>query len=164
MKSKTICILIFIVLFSFSKGQVIAITEYNGVVFEKDEFNDIKENYALLCSNYIKDNYLRKNLPIIYLVINDDSIQYELAYDNLSGNSLDNKVYGRKGNFYEPGIRIKVPNSSDQSKELLKLLDYGVKHLSELKKIRRKALKLDYYDRPNSLSVSNEILSKILNN
>lgn len=162
MKSKTIYIFIFIICFSFLKGQTIAITEYNGIVFEKGENNEAKENYALLCSDYIKSNYPRKSLPLIYLVISNDSLQYELAYDNLQGNSLDNKTYGRKGKYYEPGIRIKVPDSPNQSQAILDLLNYGIKNLSELKKIRKKAMKLDYYDRPDNLSLPKEEISKIL--
>lgn len=144
------------------RGQSNAIVEYNGIVFEKGVNDKLKEEYAFLCSEYIKSNYSKKKLPLIYIVVDNQSTNYELAYDNLTGNSLDNKLYERKGKFYKPGIRIKVPVSPNQSDAILKLLDYGILHLCDLKKNWRKVSKLDYYDRPESLSLNEEKIKEIL--
>ena len=62
MKNKTVYISIFIIFFSVLRGQVPVITEYNGIVFEKGEYNDTKESYTILCSDYIKDNYSQKKI------------------------------------------------------------------------------------------------------
>jgi len=126
----------------------------------------LKRSYAMLINGHIKNHYSKKRLPLIYLAIRsveDPSMPFELAYDNLNGNSLENKTYHRRGKYDAPGIRIKIYTKGLRKDEVLKLLEYGVDNLKELKKIRSEALRKEHYDQPETLSLSREKIMEIIN-
>jgi hypothetical protein len=146
----------------------VVVTQIGQVVFQGPSTTtegETKKLYADLCNSYIRKYYPNKKLPLIYLDIKtgiDDSI-YELAYDNLNQNSLDNKTYERKDKYSIPGILIKLHSQTKEPEKLLKLLEYGIGHMAELRKIRNQALKLHYRNQPDSLSLNQEQLHSIIN-
>lgn len=166
-KKILIASLIFIICCVRANGQVtfvkqIGCVAFNGSSVDRDSLR--KENYALLVNEHIQKNYSKKKLPLIYLVVcSMDSMHFQLAYDNLNGNSLDNKTYDRKGKYDTPGLRIKICSQELHKEELLKLLDYGIVNLKELKKMRNDALSKDHYDQPETLSLSRERILEIIN-
>ena len=173
-KSMTKRIFIAALLFVFfssikSNGQIFFVKQIGHVVFNSssvDSDSSWKIIYTTLINEYIQKHYQKKKLPLIYLTVysvNNTLMFYELAYDNLNGNSLENEIYDRKGKYDAPGIRIKICSQELQKEELLKLLNYGINNLKELKKIRNEALKKSQYDQPNTLSLSQEKILEIIN-
>jgi hypothetical protein len=169
MKKNNIYILSILLLLSLSgNAQLVFVKQIGSVAFrsntiDKDSLR--KTSYATLCNSYINKYYPKNKLPLVYLVVNpnNDSLLYELAFDNLNGNSLSNKLYNRKSKYDIPGIRIVICSSNMQSEICLKLLDYAINNLSTLKSIRKQALKKDYYDQPNTLSLNRVIIDSIIN-
>jgi len=78
----------------------------------------------------------------------------------LYGNSLQK---GKQGKYSKPGIRISVNTKESHSDWILKLLEYAINNLNDIKNIRNEAIKLDYYDQPEDLSLKREILDSIVN-
>lgn len=133
--------------------------------FDSSVHKSEKEQVAKKMNDYILKTYSKRNkIPLVYLVVSYgfDTTDYELSYDNFYGNSVDNATYERKGKYFQPGIRIKVYSSGINLEEVLKLLDYGINHIGELKSIRAKALEQDHYDRPATLSISKQKIKSIL--
>ncbi len=148
----------------FVNGQSPIIVENTGIVYAKDNSmtDALKEKYSLICKKHIQNFYPEGDLPLVYIIINTNRSDYELAYDNLSGDSVNNDDIDRYSKYYLPGIRITVPFKESNKDALIKLLDYGVNNLSELKKIREEAMRLKYYDRPDNLSISEAKIKSIL--
>lgn len=152
-----------------AKAQIFTV-QIGHVVFNsdaKDTDSSIEKEYSILCDRYVKKYYANRKIPLIYLEVGakKDTIVYGLAYDNLRGNSTLNKDYGWKGKYYQyyqPGIRITLYSKKDDPEDLLKFLDYGINHLRELKKIRHRALKMDYYDQPHNLSIDSQEINQII--
>lgn len=149
------------------QAQVTFIKQVGKIVygdFDSSMHSKEKEQIAKKMNECILKKYSNKKLPLVYLIVNydHDTTEYELSYDNFYGNSIDNETYERKGNYYQPGIRIKIYSTRINTEEVLKLLDYGVSYISELKSIRTQALKKDYYDRPATLSLNKQKIREIL--
>lgn len=145
----------------------IFIRQISNVIFGSNTWDKdllIKEKCTSLCLGYLDTYYSKNKLPNIYLAISskEDLTKYELAYDNLHGNSLENKLYKRRCNYDMPGIRIVIYSKELKELTVLKLLDYGINNLPRLKRIRRNALKIDYYDQPNNLSLSKNEIDSVL--
>ncbi len=137
---------------------------YSSSINDKDSL--IKQKYMMICKEYIENNYRQRNIPLIYIVagkVPDSVSSFELAYDNYMGTSVQNTDYGRNKRYDKPGIRIKAYSDRDESENFLKLLDYGIKNLKTLKRIRKSIVKKKYYDRPDTLSLSDEKIKEILN-
>jgi hypothetical protein len=134
--------------FSRQIGRVV----FSGSTIDSD--SSLKTRYAKLCNAYMDKWYQNKKQPLVYLVLSNRAQPslYQLAFDNLDGNSLKTKLYGRKGKYDLPGIRIMIYSNNRQADILLKMLDYAVNNLSELKAVRNRALRKDYYDQPDNLS------------
>ena len=131
---------------------------YSGSVIHTDTVT--MDAYSKSLNTFIKEMHGKRNLPLIYISIGENTV---LSFDNLNGNSLDNKAYDRNGKYDKPGIRIVISNTSQTpERNMLKLLDYGIENLSELKKERKKALKLEYYDQPDQLNLKEEKLQNLL--
>ncbi len=150
-----------------ANAQVIFIKQIGQVVFNGSSIDSdtlVKMEYAALINEHIQKKYSKKKIPFIYLSVRsvDDPVPFELAYDNLNGNSLENKTYDREGKYDTPGLRIKIYSRETRKEELLALLDYGLTNLKELKKIRNAALKKEYYDQPETLSLSQERIREII--
>jgi len=129
-----------------------------------DADSTIKKQYAALCNKYIDRYYHGKHFSLVYLIISSpkfDTSAYELAYDNLSGYPSKYKYYGADKRFNQPGIRIKVYANRDESENLLKLLDYGITNLKEIKQQRKFLMKQDN-DAVKSLSLSQDKITSIL--
>lgn len=129
----------------------IFIRQRSNVIFGSNTWDKdlpIKEKCTSLCIKYLDAYYSKNKLPNIYLAISskENLTKYELAYDNLHGNSLENKLYKRRYKYDMPGIRIVIYSKELSEMIVLKLLDYGINNLSKLKRIRRDALKIDYYN------------------
>ncbi len=132
----------------YSQSVYTRITETGKVVFSSGRDSSsvsIKEKIAILNNKYIYKYYSKKKLPLIYLSLTNDSTsldtKYQLSYDNLYGNSLERNYTVPKKKYYKPGIRIRIANTVIDEASLLKLLDYGINHLTELKSLRNKAIK-----------------------
>jgi len=125
------------------------ITQQGNVVFSSGvdtSLVPVKERMAQLCNRHICKHYPKKKLPLIYLSIVRDStvkdVGYQLSYDNLYGNSLDDNA-SKKGKYYRPGLKIEASGTNFEEESLLKILEYGINNLSELKSIRNQAIKDD---------------------
>lgn len=150
-----------------TKAQSYSTVQMGNVVYTSssiDADSTIKKKYAILCYRYIDKYYHGKHLPLVYLMVSShkiDTIAYELAYDNLSGYPSNYKYYGVNMSFNQPGIRIKVYTNTAAAENLLKLLDYGITNLKEIKRQRKALLKQDD-DTMNSLSLSQDKITSIL--
>ncbi len=142
-------ITVFTISYNNSIGQSVYtnITEIGKVVFSKNgnsNTSKLQEQVAVLFNKYICEYYSRKKLPVIYLsIVNDNtstSTRYELSYDNLYGNVLNNDNVTVKSKYHKAGINILVVNPSDNT-SMLKILEYGISNLSELKLLYDKARK-----------------------
>jgi hypothetical protein len=161
-------LILMMALLTKSYSQSIFTQQTGRVVFSSVSGNSligIKEGAARLCNRYINKYYPKKKLPLIYLSIVNDSTTadtaYQLSYDNLYGNSLENEYTDRRGKYYKPGIRIRIVNASLDTVSLFKLLDYGINHLVELKALHAKAIK-EEISTNTSLALSPQKIKQIL--
>lgn len=165
MRFLTLCV--FLIVFSANDtiGQDITV-RFGHVVYttiREDQDSITKKRYAELCEAFCLRYYNMKRLPFIYLVMSSagsDTSLFELAFDNLRGNSLSNQEYGRLKIYDAPGIRIKIFTRERKEEELLKLLDYAINHLMDLKNIRKKALEKEEH---TSLSLDHDKIVSIIN-
>lgn len=128
---------------------------------------------AIRCNQYIQQYYPNQDTLTVRLDIRwtaDTSI-YQLGYDNLAGNFLELPEEGlfskasasiaAKASKY-PGIRIQVHHTTIQEADILKLLEYGLMHFSEIKRLTLYAKKQNYFERPSQVSVNPVVLQNIL--
>jgi len=124
-----------------------------------------RESIAKDVNQYIKDYCSNCDLPYILLDIglSEDSTQYQLGYDNIYGSSVYNDIYRPEAWDYTTlGIRINVYNKGttiDRNAVII-LLDYALRHTSELMAMRTDAIKKDFYDRPNNITLEYPELKK----
>ena len=141
---KIIIILMLSVSFNTSFAQTV-ITTVGGVVFFDDPDSSRSKTLheiAVICNEYIQQCHLGASLPLVFLDLElaRDTSYWQLGYDNIYGNSIDNDIYERKTKDYtDLGIRIKSCDRTIKRENVLKLLDYGVNHVKELKALRTKA-------------------------
>ncbi|MFD2523345.1 hypothetical protein [Emticicia soli] len=129
-----------------------------------DADSTIKKHYAILCNKYIQKYYHNHQLPLIYLIISTSQIntlEYELAYDNLSGYPSKYKYYGSDKEFNKSGIRIVVYSNTDKSENLLKILEYGINNLVELRR-QSKTLMMKHDNTINNLALNQDKIISIL--
>ncbi|NIG54412.1 hypothetical protein [Chitinophaga sp. Cy-1792] len=138
-----------------SNGQAVytKITQVGKVVYSSgihSSRDSIKLDLAMLCSKYIFTYYKHKKLPFIYLAVSpvkvSDTVTYEMSYDNIHGHALNNSNVKVRNKYMEPGIRIWVSDFSVDKRSLLKLLDFGINNLKDLKSLYRKAVHEEEYD------------------
>lgn len=164
---KTIVILILFGIFKNSFSQTVISTRGKIVFFDDKDTSKSRQlhDIAKLCSSYIQKFYPKVTLPNVLLDIelSKDTSYSQLGYDNIYGNSIENDIYERKTKDYTNlGIRIKSCMPTINKEDILKLLDYGIKHAQELKNLRTKATKLDYYDRPKTSTLPSNQINAIL--
>ena len=153
---------------STSNAQSYFTVQIGNVVYSSssvDADSAIKENYAELCNKYIERYYHGEHLPLVYLIIRCAKIDtscYQLAYDNLSGYPSNHKYYGSDKRFNQPGIRIKIYSNRGEWENLLKLLDYGINNIKELKQQRKSLIKQNRDDGLESISLSQDKITSIL--
>ncbi|HLN52949.1 MAG TPA: hypothetical protein VK212_04520 [Lentimicrobium sp.] len=152
-----------------SHSQSSCITQNGKIVYECGYSNidsSLKSNYAVLGNNYIQHYYKNKKTPPIYLCLstkaNDTLIRYEISYDNLKGNSIENHIYERNRNYDKPGIRIQITSDKYHPLEFLKLLEYGIINSKKLRRVRNRIKSTDLYSRPDSVSLSQEEIKNLL--
>ena len=159
------------------------ITELNTVLFSNVEdtikvaYMDVEDtlksrqlhDIAKMCSCYIQNFYPRIKLPEILLDMEQskDTVYYQLGYDNIYGNSIDTSAdddirQPQTWDYTTLGIRIKSCSPQINKEIILKLLDYGINHVNELKALRKEAGKLDYYDRPDNITLKRRVIKRIL--
>ena len=117
------------------------------------------------CNCFIKKNYPGIKTLSVLLDIEDcsDTTYYQLGYDNIYGNSVYNDIYKPKTyDFQNLGIRIKACSKTVKLENVLKLLDHGLRNVEALKKMRTKAMGLDYYDRPKNITLKAATINGIL--
>lgn len=165
MRFLTLCVFLVVFGAKHAIGQDITV-RLGHVVYttiKEDQDSVTKKKYAELCEEFCARYYSTKRLPFVYLVISStgsDTSLFELAFDNLRGNSLSNREYGRNKIYDVPGIRIKICTRERKEEEVLKLLDYAINHLMDLKNIRKRAVKKD---EDASLSLGHDKIMSILN-
>jgi hypothetical protein len=118
---------------------------------------------AKICDSYIQTYYATAKFPYILLDIeqSNDTTYYQLGYDNIFGNSIffpNQKIWFNS----TLGIRIKACGKNINASNILKLLDYGLNHISDLKKIRDNAIKLSYNDKPDHVTIKRKLINRIL--
>jgi hypothetical protein len=144
----------------------------NGkIVYEcGHSFDDstFKANYAELGNNFIRFSQRLNKSYLIYLCLDGNSSdtipRFELAYDNLKGNSVENNLYKRNRKFDKPGIRIKIYSNKYHPTEFLRLLGYGLTNVKKLRKMRKDVMSLDLNFNPESISLTQEEIKIILSN
>lgn len=144
--------------FTVERGKVV----YGSSGMDADSL--IKKRYAILCDSYIKEFYSEKKLHFLYLIINKDqhSSINELSYDDLSGYSSEYEYYGVNKKYNNPGLRIGIHSAQDEPENILKLLDYGLNNLRELKKRRKRLLKSAKRSQLENLSLSQGEINRII--
>jgi hypothetical protein len=120
---------------------------------------------ATICNQYIKNYYFDERVPLVLLDIQvtKDTSYWQLGYDNLYSNSVVKdssqvKTYGHT----ILGVRIRSCQSTIDPEGILKLFDYGIDHEDELMALWTKAQTLDYFERPNGVSLPRNQISRIL--
>ncbi len=88
--------------------------------------------------------------------------RFELSYDNLKGNSIENQIYERNRKYDKPGLRIKITSDRYHPLEFLKLLEYGIINNKKLKRARNCIKSTDLYSKPDSVFLSQEEINNIL--
>jgi hypothetical protein len=157
-----ICMFAFRVNKAFSQDITVQMGKVVYTTIKYDQDTALKKRFAETCEVYRESYYGTKKLPLTYLVISStisDTSVYELAFDNLRGNSITNSEYDRHKTYDAPGIRIKILAKDPKEEELLQLFDYAINHLNELKKIRKNGIKNSL---PDTLSLSSERINYIL--
>ncbi len=163
---KWVIVSIFLLFASLSCHSQIPFIRQIGLVvysdFEKSRDELKKKKSAVACSEYITSKRFDTSL-LVYLIYDSDSDGYQLSFDNLYGNSIDNSVYDRKGIYYQPGIRIVIPmNRIECVRDIYKLIDYGYNNLDELVKIRNKAIEYNDKGQIVPLYLGKEKIDKIV--
>lgn len=150
-------------------AQVFSILRLGKVVYSTasyDADSTIKKRYSRVCSDYVSKYYEHRKLPLIYLLIaysRIDSAEYELAYDNFKGFPRTEDNWVGNAALHKFGIRIRFYSVTYQPENLLKLLDYGINHMQELKRQSRSLRKrIEYDDDVQSLSLSSGKIHWIL--
>jgi hypothetical protein len=169
-KLKAVIFFLLLISFKNSYGQAIytRIIKIGKIVFSNGVDNSslpAKEKAARLCNSYMLEYYKKRRLPLIYLsftlVSTSEEALYQLSYDNLYGTSLqDNNTKGKR-KFNKPGIRIRSRDTTINEIFLLKLLDYSINHLPELKSLSQRAIKQSE-ESNSSLQLASDKIERIL--
>jgi hypothetical protein len=157
-------LLLFISLNAFAQSEEI-VQQGNVAYHFFDRDSIIERQCSFLCNSYINKYYINKKLPLIYLVYKnpEDSLKYQLSYDNLMGKAFGGNYKNPIAKYYKLGIRITIYNSEISTEDIIKLLDYGINHLGKLKRIRRKALRREDNDPdPEDLQISQQKINLII--
>jgi hypothetical protein len=133
---------------------------YSGFVAGETQYQN--QAIAYLCNEFIKSNYPSFKEKVFLELGFKDNNSCKLSYDKFQGEMWENGEHNRptKGN----GIRIQFSQSNNRAESVLKLLDFGINNLKSLKKSRKVYYSLDYYDRPNDLTVDTISLKQLLKN
>ena len=131
---------------------------YTGIVAGETQYQN--QAIAFLCNEFIK-TYYPQNREKVFLELGFvDSLGYKLSYDKFQGDNWENAEKNRpvKG----LGIRIRLSQEINRAEAVLKLLDYSLNNLPELKKARKDFYSLSYYDQPDDVTIDSTKLSMII--
>jgi hypothetical protein len=164
-----IFLVIFVQISLFSHSQSSCIIQSGKIVYEcghSDEDSIIRSNYAAFGNMYMQKYFQNNKVKLIYLCLNMNTLdtipRFELSFDNLRGNSMENQLYERNRKFDKPGVRIKITSNRYHPLEFLKLLEYGIINIKKLRKARNCTISTDLYSRPDSVYLSQEEIKRIL--
>jgi hypothetical protein len=131
---------------------------YSGTATGETQYQN--QAIAFLCSEYLKRHHADFDEKVFLELGFGEKVKAELSYDKFQGRSWDHAEQNRpaKGN----GVRLRLSSTFHRSEYVLKLLEYSVTHIDELKAQNTIYFKIDYYDRPNELTVDTTVLSGIL--
>lgn len=132
---------------------------YTGLSSDESQYKN--QEIAFLCNEYINKFYSKKKLPLIYLELEDIGEElYKVGFDLFEGarwkNAEENRPYKGKG------IRISIISRKNKSESVLKLLDYAITNLKQLKQIDDSIAIMDHYEKPCYSSLSDLRISQIL--
>jgi hypothetical protein len=133
---------------------------YTGIVAGETQYQN--QAIAYLCNEFMKSNYPQNKEKVFLELGFSDNPSFKLSYDKFQGTMWDNAEKNRPAKGL--GIRIRLSQRLDRAESVLKLLDYGLQNLSELKKSSKDFYSLSYYDQPDELTVDSLILSNVLRN
>lgn len=131
---------------------------YSGIVAGETQYQN--QAVAFLCNEYIKKYYPSIHEKVILELGFDEISSYKLSYDKFEGDSWINAENNRPVKGF--GIRIQLSQKYNRAESVLKLLDYGLNHLSELKKTSNDYFKLNDDNRPDDLTIDTIILKKVI--
>lgn len=131
---------------------------YSGIVAGETQYQN--QAIAFLCNEYMKKYY-----PFIhekvFLELGFNKISsYKLSYDKFQGDSWINAENNRPAKGF--GIRIQLSQEYNRAESVLKLLDFSLNHLAELKKASNNYFNMNDEDRPDDLTIEPSMLLKII--
>lgn len=132
---------------------------YSGICAGETQYQN--GAIAYLCFSYLKKFYPHNKEKIfLELGFEEKEVSYKISYDKYEG-----KAWKESKNSVIPnclGIRIRTSSKYNRAESVLKLMDYGLKHLKELKILRKNYNKIDENDRPVGYNVDSITLSQII--
>ncbi len=131
---------------------------YSGLSAGETQYQN--QAIAYLCNKYLK-KYFPSIKEKVFLELGfGDKSNYKLSFDKFQREMWNNEEDNRLAKGF--GIRIILSQNLNRAESVLKLLDYGLNNLSELKKSSDNYFKKAYYDRPHYLTVDSIMLSNVL--
>jgi len=131
---------------------------YSGLAAGETQYQN--QAIAYLCNSYLKKHFPSIKEKVFLELGFGDMTNCKLSFDKFQRDGLNNEEDDRLAKGF--GIRIKLSQNINRAESVLKLLDYGLSNLSELKESSNNYFKKAYYDRPRYLTVDSVLLSKVL--
>jgi hypothetical protein len=131
---------------------------YGGIVAGETQYQN--QAIAFLCNEHIKRYYPTIKEKVFLELGFGEHCSYKISYDKYQGEQWNNAENNRPAKGF--GIRIRLSQKLNRAESVLKILEYGLNNLSELKDSSKKYFKMDDNDRPDDLTVDSTVLSKII--
>jgi len=133
---------------------------YTGIVAGETQYQN--QAIAYLCNEFIK-SYYPQNKEKVFLELGfSENSSFKLSYDKFQGEMWENAEENRPAKGF--GIRIRLSQKLNRAEAVLKLLEYGLQNLPELKKASKDFFSLSYNDQPDELTIDSLTLSQVLKN
>lgn len=132
---------------------------YDGIVAGETQYQN--QAIAFLCNEYIAKYYPKSRVKVFLELGFGESFSYKISYDKFQGEQWENAEQNRPAKGF--GIRIRLSKNLNRAESVLKLLEYGLNNLADLRKASKRFFKMDYYDRPDELTVDSIALSEVIN-
>jgi hypothetical protein len=151
-------------IFQLCKGQNIITSQGNVSYLETwDKTKHLQlaniEKIAVCLSE--KEN--KKTAIFLNIRIGKDTSYYHLGYDNIYGTSINADIYDWKRSDYKNlGVYIGVVDSIFNKEKIVALIEFGINHTNQLKRLRKKLIKLKE-DRPDAITLSKDEIAAIIN-
>ncbi len=132
---------------------------YSGICAGETQYQN--GAVAYLCYGYLKKFYPHnKEKVFLELGLEEKEVSYKISYDKFQGNEWNNSEKNRPAKGF--GISIRTSSKYNRAESVLKLLDYGLKHLRELKMLMKNYYKVDENDRPDDYNIDSITISQII--